>query len=75
MRPAPRILNNVDIDTPCWRKLKEHYSTELAEMRRRIESPRMIESERVALCWKIEMIKGLMALGDPVQKDVTGAGE
>ena len=70
-----RILSNSDIGTPCWRKLKDFYSSELADMRRRIENPRMLESERIALCWKIEMVKGLLSLGDSTQKDVTDAGE
>lgn len=75
MARATRILSNTDIETPCWRKVKEHYTRELADMRGRVENPRIPDSERLALCWKIEMVKGFLGLGDPAQKDVTGAGE
>ena len=75
MARSTRILSNMDIDTACWRKLKAHCNESLTEMRARLENPRIEESERVALCWKIDTVKGFLALGDPTQKDVTGAGE
>jgi len=75
MARSTRILSNMDIDTPCWRKLKTHCVTELASMRERLENPRLDEGESIALRWKIDTTKAFLALGDPTQKDVTGAGE
>lgn len=69
------LLNLHDIQTACWGKLKKHYEAKLAEYRIRLENPNIEERERVALCWKIDTIKGLMLLDQEARKNVAGAGE
>lgn len=58
-----------------WEKLQAHYKPLLAKHRARLENPSIDDRERVALCWKIDMIKGLLALGEQDNKDVAGAGQ
>lgn len=62
-------LTPAEAGTPLWQKLVEHYQGELAEFRRRLEEPNMEERVRVSLCWRIQMIKELIALGDPDEKE------
>lgn len=68
------ILNPNECQSETWQKLMKHYKPMLAEKRSRLEVPNIQESERVALCWQIDTIKKLIALGEPDVKNVTGAG-
>lgn len=67
-------LNAHEIATPLWTKLVEHYTPILSKHRARLENPALAEHERVALCWQIKVIKDFLALAEPEQKKVTGAG-
>jgi hypothetical protein len=58
-----------EIATPLWNKLVEHYSPILAKLRTRLENPRIPESERTELCWRIHEIKNLLALAEPDKKE------
>ena len=57
-----------DIAQPLWSKLVEWYTPTLAKHRARLENPRIEESERIELCWKIAAIKDLFSLAEPVKK-------
>jgi hypothetical protein len=63
-----------EIATPLWTKLVANYEPELARLRARAENPRMIEAERIELLWQIKFIKDFLALAEPEQKKVSGAG-
>lgn len=58
-----------------WKKLEAYYEAELAEKRRKLENPRAIESERIRLCWQIDMIKRFLSHSEQGHKNVAGAGE
>ena len=68
------VLTKTEVNTECWRKLREHYEEVLAGMRARLEQPRMDERERTALCWQIQTVKEFLAIEEQAQKNVTGAG-
>lgn len=61
-------LNQHEAATPLWQKLMEYYAIKIAAHRTRLENPRIPESERLELCWKIASIKELFALAEPEQK-------
>jgi len=63
-----------EIATPLWTKLVEYYTAKLAKLRARAENPRLPEKDRVELLWQIEFIKDFLALAEPEQKKVSGAG-
>lgn len=63
-----------EIATPLWSKLVEFYTPELAKLRARAENPRLPEVERIDLLWQIKHIKDFLALAEPEQKKVSGAG-
>ena len=67
-------LTQHEISTPLWSKLVEFYTPQLAAHRARLENPLLPEVERVALCYKIQSIKNFLALAEPEQKKVSGAG-
>lgn len=71
---SKQILTPFECQSETWQKLMRHYKPLLAKYRARLESPSTEERERVALCWKIDTIKQLIALGEPDEKNVTGAG-
>lgn len=73
MKPA--ILTKHECQSEVWQKLMKHYKPLLAKHRARLEVPDIPESERIALCWQIQTIKQLIALGESEQKNVAGAGE
>ena len=68
------LLSPHEIATPLWQKLVAHYAPQLAAHRARLENPLLPEVERVALCYKIQSIKNFLALAEPEQKKVSGAG-
>lgn len=72
---SKQILTSHECQTEVWQKLMTHYKPMLAKHRRRLELPEIEERERVALCWQIQTIKQLIALGEPDEKNVAGAGE
>lgn len=65
-------LTPAEAGTPLWQKLVEHYQGELAEHRRRLEDPNMEERVRVSLCWRINEIKKLIALGEQDEQERAG---
>lgn len=67
-------LSSHEIATPLWQKLEAHYTPELAKLRARAENPRLPEAERIELLWQIHFIKNFLALAEPEQKKVAGAG-
>jgi hypothetical protein len=68
------IMTPHECQSETWQKLMKHYKPMLAEKRARLEVPNILESERIALCWQIDTIKKLIALGEPDAKNVAGAG-
>jgi hypothetical protein len=68
------ILTPHECQSETWQKLMKHYKPLLATYRNRLEVPSIQESERIALCWQIDAIKKLIALGEPDAKNVAGAG-
>lgn len=67
-------LTQYEIATPLWTKLVEFYTPELVRLRARAENPKMPEAERIELLWQIKFIKDFLALAEPEQKKVSGAG-
>lgn len=57
-----------EVAQPLWSKLVDHYTPLLAKHRARLENPALQESERIALCYKIQSIKEFLALAEPEQK-------
>lgn len=68
------VLTLIDVQSQCWERLKKHYQAQLAEWRARLENPNIEERERIALCWKIDTAKNLLAMEDTARKNVAGAG-
>lgn len=68
------ILTPFECQGETWQKLMGHYKPLLAKYRTRLEVPDIDERERIALCWQIDTIKKLIALGEPDGKNVAGAG-
>lgn len=68
-------LNQAEIGSPLWQRLKAHHEQILAEKRARLENPRIAEPERIQLAWEIHTIKQFLAIGQPVaEKPETDAG-
>lgn len=65
-------LTPYETNTPLWAKLVEHYTPILTKYRARIENPRIAETERIELAWKIASIKDLLALAEP-EREKTSA--
>jgi hypothetical protein len=68
------FLTDFERKSSVWEKLVAHYSEKLAKARQRLENPDIDERERIKLCWQIDTIKSLLALGEQDSKDVAGAG-
>jgi len=66
-------LTQVEIASPLWNKLAEHYTPILAKLRARAENPELSEADRMPLLWQIKHIKDFLALSQTEQKKVTGA--
>lgn len=71
---SKQIFNQFECQQEVWQKLMMYYKPLLAKHRNRLEVPDIEERERIALCWKIDAIKELIALGEPDIKNVAGAG-
>lgn len=71
---APK-LSPYDIDQPAWQIVKAHYEKRLALLRSRLENPTWPIEQRTDLIARIDEIKDLLAIGQPEQKNVAGAGE
>lgn len=69
------FLTDFERKSSTWEKLVAHYTPLLAKHRARLENPNIEERERVKLCWQIDTIKNLLALGEQDKKDVAGAGQ
>lgn len=67
------FLNPAEVGSPLWQKLVAHHDAELVKLRARIENPRITETERVELAWKIHTIKKFLSLGNPVAETVADA--
>ena len=66
-------LEQHEISSPLFQKLKKHYEDQIAGYRLRNENPRISEAERIELCWKIDSIKKFFALAEPSRKKESGA--
>ncbi len=62
-----------EVQSALWQKLVEHYTPLLEKYRARVENPRVTETERIELCWKIASIKEFFDLAQPDRKQVAGA--
>lgn len=69
------FLTDFERKSSTWEKLVAYYTPLLAKHRARLENPNIEERERVKLCWQIDTIKNLLALGEQDKKDVAGAGQ
>lgn len=59
--------------SPLWQKLVAHHDAELVKLRARIENPRITETERIELAWRITGIKKFLSLGKPAEETVADA--
>lgn len=74
MSGAP-YLTDAERHSSCWVKLMTLYAGRLAGYRSRLENPRISESERIELCWRIAAIKELCALADPGRNSEAAASD
>ena len=66
------MLNSHEVGTPLWGKLSEHYEAKLAKLRAQLENPRIDESKRLELAWRISEVKAFLSLAMP---DTRGKNE
>lgn len=68
-------LTPYDVQQPAWQQIKAHYEARLATLRAQLENPQWPADLRYPLVCRIDEIKGILAMGEPEQKNVAGAGE
>lgn len=63
--PIQRVLNQADVSSPAWQKLKAFYEQRLTELRERNDNVRLPEVETAALRGQIAEVKRFLAMETP----------
>ena len=61
-------LTPLEIASPLWQRLTDHYGVLLAKLRARIENPALSESDRMPLLHQIAHIKALLEMAEQPKK-------
>ena len=64
-------LTQLEIASPLWQRLTDHYGVLLAKLRARIENPALSEADRMPLLHQIVHIKALLAMADPPKNEIS----
>lgn len=62
-------LSPYETATPLWARLSEHFETQLAKLRARLENPSITDAESAMLRWQIKGFKELLAMAEPERKE------
>jgi hypothetical protein len=70
---SSNLLNELDIRSQTWEKIRTHYEKRLETLRKQLENPAKTERETDFLRGQVKECRNMLALGNPDPAKVTDA--